>query len=777
MRKINILMMMTMMLALSLPVSAATVIHWTFDDVALGAADGVAMPDSDGMTVWREAATDHSGNGNHLTTWEYDWAGFNWTADSFKEDLGMTSTGGCCPAAMTWSAESAPTGIDAEAITPAQWTVEAIFKSTDLSSNRTVVGRDGRNVGGVTSSAAALYFSTRGTAMAIDYRDVSGVTHIVEVAGVLELDTWYHVAGVSDGENLYLYLNEELIGTTPMTGTSADTSLGLGYGTWTVARGMWADGHVDRFYGVVDEVAISDAALAPGSFVCLGFSGAYDGYAAPLNVADGTVGTLVGTAPNYDAQVTLHFKAAQDPNDLTSYPVNPAVLRHYVYTSISGADPNLALDGYVDQVHNPNPNLTDPNVTYGPLTLDDGAHYFWQVEEGLDNGTGNPYPAGDANNILGPVWEFYTVAAIPTFTLQPRPAVADGSGNASFSIAATSTATHYQWFKVGTPDVKLADGGIYSGATTTTLSITGATLADEGAFYCIAYNGDPDAGGTSSLPSNAAWLVMPRLVGYWKLDGNMTDSVAGEPGLSGVVTHDGYMNSGEPNYISDPDPDGPAGYGMRFLNDGEFMELPDSSFFNYYEDGFTIIYWYKQYADAGWRLPMSKFDIGQRGWLFGHSGANPTTNFIIEAGGANAYPGTMIGSQWNMVAVTYDPATDTLTAYSNGDENDQATVDLSVLPLPVRPIQIGGDDAGGTPFCVDAAIDEVRMYSYPLTPTEIATMYTDTVANTWVCVNADDSELAAFDLNNDCRVNLPDFALVASEWLECQRIPTSSCTW
>ncbi len=343
----------------------------------------------------------------------------------------------------------------------------------------------------------------------------------------------------------------------------------------------------------------------------------------PVNEADGTVGTLVGTAPNYDAEVTLNFKAGKDPNTETQYPVNPAILRHYVYVSISGEDPNLTLDGYVDQVHNANPNLTDPNVAYGPLTLDDGSFYQWQVVEGLDDGTGNPRVASDPNNIFGPVWSFYTVAATPTFLTQPRPAVADGSGNASFSVTASSTATDYRWFKVGDPDTQLSDGGIYSGTQTVTLTITGATLADEAAFYCIAYNGDPDAGGTSSDPSREAWLVMPRLVGYWKLNGDMLDSVATE--VTGAVTHDGYMNNGDPNYVTAPDPNGPAGNGMRFFNDGEFMELPEPEFFNFYEDGFTFSLWFKYYGDSGWKLPMSKFDIGQAGWLYG-ADANPYFN-------------------------------------------------------------------------------------------------------------------------------------------------------
>lgn len=262
MRKQRQFLLIPVILAIAgMNVHAATVLHWDFNDPALGAAAGAAMPDSDGMTVWREAASDKSGNGNHLTTYEYSWAGFNWTADSFAGDLGMTSTGECCPAAMTWSAQSLPVGIDAETITPTQWTIECLFKSTNLSGNRTMVGRDG-NFGG----AAAVYFSTRGTSLAIEYRDGNGTGHNLQVAVGLQANTWYHAAGVCDGSTLYLYLNGYLIGTLDVS-ASTNPALGLGYGTWTLARGMWNEGHVDRFYGVIDEVAISDTALTPATFV------------------------------------------------------------------------------------------------------------------------------------------------------------------------------------------------------------------------------------------------------------------------------------------------------------------------------------------------------------------------------------------------------------------------------------------------------------------------------------------------------------------------------
>ncbi|MBI9016359.1 MAG: PEP-CTERM sorting domain-containing protein [Phycisphaerae bacterium] len=252
-----------------------TIAHWDFADV--GAIDGANMPgngeradlDSDGAMDtddFRISSTDLSGNGNHLTAWTGSW--MHWNADSYMGDFSMQNNNNW-PAAGTDSAYNPYiTGIDAEAITPAQWTIEAVIKPTALGGNQTFVGRDGPNVGGSGSGAAAVYFSTRGTDLAIEYRDVDGAGHNLQIDAGLSNDIWYSLAAVSDGSTLSLYINGTLQSTTlDLTTTGTDTALGQGEGIWTISRGKWSTSHVDRFFGLVDEVAISDEALAPETFV------------------------------------------------------------------------------------------------------------------------------------------------------------------------------------------------------------------------------------------------------------------------------------------------------------------------------------------------------------------------------------------------------------------------------------------------------------------------------------------------------------------------------
>ena len=113
--------------------------------------------------------------------------------------------------------------------------------------------------------------------MAAIYVDNDGYDHeVTSNFGAIVADQWHHAAVVSDGSTLTLYVNGQVQDTADLTASgSSDTSLAIGNGsgsdwqagTWTVARGLWNNSHTDRFYGIVDGVAISDAALSSSEFV------------------------------------------------------------------------------------------------------------------------------------------------------------------------------------------------------------------------------------------------------------------------------------------------------------------------------------------------------------------------------------------------------------------------------------------------------------------------------------------------------------------------------
>jgi gliding motility-associated-like protein len=92
-----------------------------------------------------------------------------------------------------------------------------------------------------------------------------------------------------------------------------------------------------------------------------------------------------------------------------------------------------------------------------------------------------------------------TPVAITTQPTSPA-ALCSGAGNAVFNISATGTGLTYQWRENG---VNLANGGAYSGATTSTLTITNPTSSMNGNTYEVLVSGTCGA-----LTSNSANIIV-----------------------------------------------------------------------------------------------------------------------------------------------------------------------------------------------------------------------------------------------------------------------------
>ena len=80
-----------------------------------------------------------------------------------------------------------------------------------------------------------------------------------------------------------------------------------------------------------------------------------------------------------------------------------------------------------------------------------------------------------------------TVNTLPAITAAPINDTVCAGNNASFTIAGTGTALTYQWqVDDGTGAVNITNGGVYSGATTPTLAITGAPVTmNMYAYRCV----------------------------------------------------------------------------------------------------------------------------------------------------------------------------------------------------------------------------------------------------------------------------------------------------
>ncbi len=433
--------MVFLVLVSSFPVYAATVAYWKADE---GTADTLIYTEYDDYR-YSQDIDDVSGNGNHLQAWSDTpnnssfWHRGNIPFSMVPQTSQMNKLSiknyGTKPGINTQSTADAysvygsnPTGIDAELIEPAQFTVEALFNpdSSQDPSNAgkvgTLVCRDAYQY--CTADPSASSFALRvhdadsdTAAWSIEsfFVDVSLIKHSVQsAANVIEAGKWYHVAAVSDGTTFTVYLTNitdggdtEVIASVDMTlSGSPDTALGADddiYSTWhgggwVLYRELVNKGHFNRYQGYLDEVRILDTALSPIDFLCnVGRSASN-----PMPKDSATeVGISTGT---YTVTVNLGWDKGLtvDPGDPNSTIPNPNVLKYYVYRS---EDQNVSSDPalyYREEI----PANGDTGAATASLNKD--GKYFWRIDEALDKGGGVPSGIDDPNTITGYVWSFET---------------------------------------------------------------------------------------------------------------------------------------------------------------------------------------------------------------------------------------------------------------------------------------------------------------------------------------------------------------------------------
>ena len=143
------------------------------------------------------------------------------------------------------------------------------------------------------------------------------------------------------------------------------------------------------------------------------------------------------------------------------------------------------------------------------------------------NATGGCTPAAVSNSVL------LTVNTAPVITDQPTDRSICGGADATFSVSATNT-TGYQWqVDAGLGFVNILNAAPYSGATTSTLTISSATQALNGYLYRTVVTGacSPAATSGSALLSTAD-NVNPIITGC---PADIAVNV-GSPNCSNIVT-------------------------------------------------------------------------------------------------------------------------------------------------------------------------------------------------------------------------------------------------
>ena len=123
-------------------------------------------------------------------------------------------------------------------------------------------------------------------------------------------------------------------------------------------------------------------------------------------------------------------------------------------------------------------------------------------------------------------------------------------------------------------------------------------------------------------------------------------------------------------------------------------------------------------------------------------------------------------NEWHMVTGTYDGETGTGSIYVDGLLENQLVDTERKAATNEFPVVLGAQTVSAEYSPYEGLLDKTSIYSYALSPLDVAMLYTD-VTGGEICL-----EYPEYDFNEDCIIDILDFAMFATDWLECNIVPT-----
>ncbi|HDS84749.1 MAG TPA: hypothetical protein ENN97_06095 [Phycisphaerales bacterium] len=493
--------------------------------------------------------------------------------------------------------------------------------------------------------------------------------------------------------------------------------------------------------------------------------------------ADGETGVLL--------EDILTWKTGLDPENLDQ--VNPDITHHYLYFR---EDPNFA------EMTTPTAiiEVDGPTASFDPAGLERDKTYYWRVDEILYGG-----PAGDPNNVIqGALWRFNTILSVPVIKQDGHPemAFAEIGDDVAFEVNYTSySPASARWYRYvdGENDEPLTDDfGIpldpskhvvqNDGTSETTLTVLNVTEADQAQYYCVIANAEE-----LQDVSDRASLIIKRLLAHYPFEDDFVDLVNGAFGIG--------LNYPDANLPGPTFVDGIDGRAAWFTA-GNYVDLgveafPKAGVGNGMEAA-TISVWVNPtvagnlVANFNDNIDPQGDNLGTTGFALSLAGSQPRIIVrgepidgvyyemgTLQAGGS---PVGLNDEAWYLVTTTWQ-AGDHMRLYVNGVE----VASMTNVGTPEeyldwnRGVLLGAArtmaDRGVPSVGYAGGMDDLRIYNYPKDRYEIAQMYYD-ITGDGPCI---EDYASQFDLNNDCRIDLKDFVLLAADWLSCGRFPLEAC--
>ncbi len=275
----------------------------------------------------------------------------------------------------------------------------------------------------------------------------------------------------------------------------------------------------------------------------------------------------------------------------------------------------------------------------------------------------------------------------------------------------------------------------------------------EGEYYCVISNS------AGEVTSDSGFVTIKQLMGYWNFDGNLTSTV--NAAHAGIALADSYSDdsiSGQAwEFAIDPDPE--AAFDVIVVENS-------AQDFNFYPQGYTVSAWVKT-TQTGWGAFVAKQDKsdGNKGFILTHSGNEGITTLRESFNDLSSGDAGLADDVWHLVTGTYNAQTGLGQVFVDGVLANTSGENFSALTLHDAPLFFGAETvAGAVPFI--GLLDEVKIWNYAHDAYEVAADYIGIRTDESICVEYD-----YFDTNEDCAVNLVDFADFAAAWLDCNQVP------
>ena len=260
-------------------------------------------------------------------------------------------------------------------------------------------------------------------------------------------------------------------------------------------------------------------------------------------------------------------------------------------------------------------------------------------------------------------------------------------------------------------------------------------------------------------------------MGHWTLDSTLDSTPSGQPGTaeqtSFVPGVDGNAADmpGEPNYI--------------------VSILGSETSYNNFHLGLSVSMWVNTTHD-GWQILAGKQDrtpeLDATSWTLNLNPAGLVNLTGQDGGIAGVFSTASVNDgEWHLVTVTFDGGV--RKVYIDGllDAETGAQGAIDTADMNTQPFEIGGESVTGA-APAQSILDDVRVYNYALAATDVVDLYNEFEGPISACIleyaqfvdiaNSDTGLVAGDEgFEQDCKVNLDDFAAMAAGWLSCGLYP------